>query len=121
VRAAVFSVDEKTQCQALDRTQPSPPLKPGRAGTMTHDDNRHATVDLFAAMNLATGQVLTELRKTHTGADVLRVLQADRRRGAARTERACGPGQPGLRTARRSSPRGGRIRGHLIPFRHDPS
>jgi transposase len=75
VRAAVFSFDEKTQCQALDRTQPSLPMKPGRAGTMTHDYKRNGTIDLFAAMNLATGQVLTEFRKTHTGADVLRFFK----------------------------------------------
>jgi transposase len=43
-RAVVFSFDEKTQCQALDRTQPSLPLKPGRAGTMTHDYKRHGTI-----------------------------------------------------------------------------
>ena len=71
-RAVVFSFDEKTQCQALDRTQPSLPMKAGRAGTMTHDYQRNGTVDLFAAMNVATGQVLTELRKGHTGVDVLR-------------------------------------------------
>ncbi len=52
-RAVVFSFDEKTQVQALDRTQPSLPMKPGRAGTMTHDDKRHGTVDLFAALNVA--------------------------------------------------------------------
>src|SRR2546421_2547306 len=75
VRAAVFSFDEKTQCQALDRTQPSLPLEPGRAGTMTHDYKRNGTTDLFAAMNLATGQVLTEFRKTHKGADVLRFFR----------------------------------------------
>src|SRR6059058_1506635 len=75
VRAAVFSFDEKTQCQALDRTQPSLPLEPGRAGTMTHDYKRNGTTDLFAAMNLATGQVLTEFRKTHKGADVLRFFK----------------------------------------------
>ena len=68
----VFSFDEKTQCQALDRTQPSLPMKPGRAGTMTHDYKRNGTIDLFAAMNVATGEVLTDLRKGHTGADVLR-------------------------------------------------
>jgi hypothetical protein len=50
-RAVVFSLDEKTQCQALDRTQPSLPLKPGRGRTMTHDYKRNGTVDLFAAMN----------------------------------------------------------------------
>jgi transposase len=70
-RAAVFCFDEKTQCQALDRTQPSLPLKPGRAGTMTHDYKRHGTTDLFAAMNLATGEVLYDCRRHHRGADVL--------------------------------------------------
>jgi len=74
-RAVVFSFDEKTQCQALDRTQPSLPMKPGRAGTMTHDYKRNGTIDLFAAMNLATGEVLTDLRKGHTGADVLRFFK----------------------------------------------
>jgi hypothetical protein len=64
VRAAVFSFDEKTRCQALDRTQPSLPMKPGRAGTMTHDDKRNGTIDLFAAMNIAAGQVLTEFSMT---------------------------------------------------------
>ena len=59
-RAVVFSFDEKTQCQALDRTQPSLPMKPGRAGTMTHDYKRNGTIDLFAAMNVATGEVLTD-------------------------------------------------------------
>jgi transposase len=70
-RAAVFCFDEKTQVQALDRTQPSLPMTPGRAGTMTHDYRRHGTVDLFAAMNLATGEVLHDLRDRHTGRDVL--------------------------------------------------
>ena len=70
-RAVVFSFDEKTQCQALDRTQPSLPMTPGRAGTMTHDYKRNGTTDLFAAMNVATGEVLTDLRKCHSGADVL--------------------------------------------------
>ena len=70
-RAVVFSFDEKTQCQAMDRTQPSLPMVPGRAGTMTHDYKRNGTTDLFAAMNLATGQVLTHCRKGHTAKDVL--------------------------------------------------
>jgi len=74
-RAVVFSFDEKTQCQALDRTQPSLPMKRGRAGTMTHDYKRNGTIDLFAAMNLATGEVLTDLRKGHAGADVLRFFK----------------------------------------------
>ena len=70
-RAAVFCFDEKPQIQALDRTQPSLPMKPGRAGTMTHDYKRNGTVDLFAAMNVATGKVIYDTRKRHTGADVL--------------------------------------------------
>jgi transposase len=74
-RAAVFSYDEKTQCQALDRTQPSLPMKPGRAGTLTHDYKRNGTVDLFAAMNLATGEVLTDTGKGHAGVDVLRFFK----------------------------------------------
>jgi transposase/transcriptional regulator with XRE-family HTH domain len=74
-RAVVFSYDEKTQCQALDRTQPSLPMKAGRAGTMTHDYKRNGTIDLFAAMNIATGEVLTHLHKGHAGADVLRFFK----------------------------------------------
>jgi transposase len=74
-RAVVFSFDEKTQCQALDRTQPSLPMKRGRAGTMTHDYKRNGTIDLFAAMNVATGQVITDLRKGHAGSDVLRFFK----------------------------------------------
>jgi hypothetical protein len=70
-RAVVFSFDEKTQCQALDRTQPSLPLKPGRAKTMTHDYKRNGTIDLFAALNVGTGEVLHQTRKKHTAKDVL--------------------------------------------------
>jgi len=70
-RAVVFSFDEKTQVQALDRTQPSLPMKPGRGGTMTHDYKRHGTTDLFAAMNVATGEVLYDTKKRHTAVDVL--------------------------------------------------
>jgi len=70
-RAVVFSFDEKTQCQALDRTQPWLPMKRGRAATMTHDYKRNGTIDLFAAMDVATGEVHTRMHKGHTGADVL--------------------------------------------------
>ena len=70
-RAVVFSFDEKTQCQALDRTQPSLPMKPGRAQTMTHDYKRNGTTDLFAALNVATGNVIHDTKKRHTGNDVL--------------------------------------------------
>jgi transposase len=70
-RAVVFSFDKNTQCQALDRTQPSLPLKPGRAKTMTHDYKRHGTLDLFAALNVGTGEVLHQTRRRHTAEDVL--------------------------------------------------
>ena len=70
-RAIVFCFDEKTQCQALDRTQPSLPIKPGRAATMTHDYKRNGTVDLVAAMNVGTGEVLHQTRKRHTANHVL--------------------------------------------------
>jgi transposase len=69
--AAVFCFDEKTQIQALDRTQPSLPMIPGRAGTLTHDYKRNGTIDLFAALNIGTGEVLHDLRPRHAGTDVL--------------------------------------------------
>lgn len=59
-RAVVFSVDAKTQIQALDRTQPGLPLKKGRLGTMTHDYKRHGTTTLFAALNVASGEIVAE-------------------------------------------------------------
>jgi transposase len=69
--AAVFCFDEKTQCQALDRTQPSLPMVPGRAGTTTHDYKRNGTIDLFAALNVGTGEIVHDTRHAHTGTDVL--------------------------------------------------
>src|SRR5207248_6523421 len=54
VHAVVVSIDEKSQIQALDRTQPGLPLKPGKCGTMTHDYKRHGTTTLFAAFNVST-------------------------------------------------------------------
>jgi len=70
-RAVVFSFDEKTQCQALDRTQPSLPMTKGRGETMTHDYKRNGTTDLFAALNVGTGEVLAATRKSHKATDVL--------------------------------------------------
>src|SRR5664280_2059533 len=70
-RAVVFSFDEKTQVQALDRTQPSLPMKKGRGTTLTHDYKRHGTTDLFADMNVATGEVLFDTKKSHKATDVL--------------------------------------------------
>lgn len=74
-RAAVLCFDEKTQCQALDRTQPSLPLTKGRAGTMTHDYKRHGTTDLFAALDVATGETLIHTRRSHNHQDFLFFLK----------------------------------------------
>jgi transposase len=68
-QAIVFSVDEKSQIQALDRTQPSLPIKKGRSGTMTHDYKRYGTTTLFAALNTLTGTVLSQCRSRHTNQD----------------------------------------------------
>jgi transposase len=63
--AVVLSVDEESQIQALDRTQPGLPLKKGRAGTMTHDYERHGTTTLFAAMNVLDGTVIGRNMQRH--------------------------------------------------------
>jgi transposase len=70
-KAVVFSFDEKSQCQALDRTRPSLPMVRGRAQTMTHDYKRNGTIDLFAALNVGIGEVLTECRSGHSAREVL--------------------------------------------------
>lgn len=74
-RAVVFSFDEKSQIQALDRTQPGLPLKPGRCGTLTHDYKRHGTTTLFAALDVATGEILHECRPRHRHQEFLRFLR----------------------------------------------
>jgi transposase len=74
-RAIVLSVDEKTQVQALDRTQPMLPLRPGQVERHTHDYKRHGTLSLFTALEVATGQVTNEARARHTGADFLAFLR----------------------------------------------
>ena len=73
--AAVFSFDEKSQIQALDRTQPGLPMKKGRCETMTHDYKRHGTTTLFAALNLATGEVIGKTYRKHRHQEVLRFLR----------------------------------------------
>ena len=74
-RAIVLSVDEKTQIQALDRTQPMLPLRPGGVARRTHDYKRNGTTSLFAALEIATGTVTQEARARHTGADFLAFLR----------------------------------------------
>ena len=73
--ALVLCVDEKTQIQALDRTQPGLPLKKGRCGTMTHDYKRHGTTTLFAALNVLEGTVIGTCMKKHRHQEYLKFLQ----------------------------------------------
>ena len=74
--AVVLSVDEKSQIQALDRTQPGLPMKRGRAGTMTHDYKRHGTTTLFAAMNVLDGTVIGHNMQRHRHQEFIRFLNA---------------------------------------------
>jgi len=73
--AAVFSFDEKSQIQALDRTQPGLPMKKGRCTTTTHDYKRHGTTTLFAALDMATGKVIGKTYRKHRHQEVLRFLR----------------------------------------------
>jgi transposase len=77
-KALVLSVDEKSQIQALDRTQPGLPLKKGRARTMTHDYNRHGTTALFATLDVAAGNVIGERMGRHRHQEFLRFLRTPR-------------------------------------------
>jgi transposase len=74
--ALVLSVDEKSQIQALDRTQPGLPIKKGRAGTMTHDYKRHGTTTLFAALNIVEGKVIGRCMQRHRHQEFIRFLNA---------------------------------------------
>ena len=73
--ALVLCCDEKTQIQALDRTQPGLPLKRGRGKTMTHDYKRNGVTTLFAAMNMQTGEVLSMTEQLHRHQEWLRFLK----------------------------------------------
>jgi transposase len=74
-RAVVLCVDEKSQIQALDRTQASLPMKRGRAGTMTHDYKRHGTTTLFAALDTLTGVVIGQCLPRHRHQEFLKFLR----------------------------------------------
>jgi transposase len=73
--ALVFSVDEKSQIQALDRTQPGLPLVPGRCGTMTHDYKRHGTTTLFTALNTLDGKVIGSCMPRHRHQEWIKFLE----------------------------------------------
>jgi len=74
--AVVLSIDEKSQIQALDRTQPGLPLKKGRCGTMTHDYKRHGTTTLFAALDVLNGKVIGRCMQKHRHQEYIRFLDA---------------------------------------------
>ena len=73
--ALVLSCDEKSQIQALDRTQKSLPMFPGRLGTLTHDYKRHGTTTLFAALNVADGTLITQCQQRHRHQELIKFLQ----------------------------------------------
>ena len=75
-QAVVLSIDEKSQIQALDRTQPGLPIKPGRCGTMTHDYKRHGTTTLFAALNVLDGSIIGRCMQQHRHEEFIRFLNA---------------------------------------------
>jgi transposase len=72
--AVVLSLDEKSQIQALDRTQPGPPMKNGRCATMTHDYKRHGTTTLFAALDILEGTVIGRCMQRHRHQEFIRFL-----------------------------------------------
>jgi transposase len=72
----VLSIEEKSQIQALDRTQPGLPMKKGRCGTMTHDYKRHGTTTLFAALNVLNGKVIGRCMQRHRHQEFIRFLNA---------------------------------------------
>lgn len=77
--AMVLSVDEKTQIQALDRTQPMLPIRPGQVARRTHDYKRHGTTSLYAAFDVATGEVMGRITQRHRAKEFLQFLrQIDR-------------------------------------------
>jgi len=78
--AVVLSMDEKTQIQALERTQPMLPLRPNLPARQTHDYRRHGLTSLYAALEVASGKVLGECSERHTAADFLRFLKLLNRR-----------------------------------------
>ena len=84
--AIVLCCDEKSQVQALDRTQPGLPMKKGRAATMTHDYKRNGTTTLFAALNVLDGQVIGQCQQHHTHTEWLKFLrQIDRQTPKGKT------------------------------------
>ena len=74
-KAIVLCIDEKSSVQALDRTQPSLPMKQGRAQTITHDYQRHGTATLFAALDVLTGKIIGQCPPRHRHPELLKFLR----------------------------------------------
>jgi len=117
--AAVLCVDEQTQIQALNRTQPLLPLRPGLPARQTHDYRRNGLTNLFAALDAALGKVLGECRPRHTSADFLSFLKKVARRypgelhvildnASTHKTPTCRPGSPRIPGSTSTSPRRGR-------------
>ena len=98
-RAIVLCVDEKSQVQALDRTQPLLPMTPGQAERRTHDYVRNGTTSLFAALNVATGEVIGQCHRRHRHQEFLKFLDEVDATRAARAGRGDPPGAGQLRDA----------------------
>jgi transposase len=127
--ALVLSVDEKSQIQALDRTQPGLPIKRGRAGTMTHDYKRNGTTTLFAALNTLDGKVIGQCLPRHRHQEFLKFLRTINRqtdkgvdthgqaRGTFITQASLdlNPGVPGTQRTSVSSPHLSRLWIQNIP------
>ena len=97
-KAVVLCVDEKSQIQALDRTQPGLPMKKGRCGTMTHDYKRNGTTCLFAALNVLEGKVIGSCYPRHRNGEFLEISAQDRPRNTPEPGRPHDSGQ--LRNSR---------------------
>ncbi len=91
--ALVFCVDEKSQIQALDRTQPLLPLQPGQLERRTHDYKRNGTTSLFAALELKTSRVIGQLHRRHRSVEFRKFPGRNRSPGAGSTRRSSDPGQ----------------------------
>src|SRR5229473_2251313 len=112
--ALVLSVDEKSQIQALDRTQPGLPMKKGRCGTMTHDYKRHGTTTLFAALDVLDGTVIGQCMARHRHQEFIRFPQQDQPRDPGR----CGAAPDRRQLCDAQAPQGPRLArtAQALPF-----
>ena len=116
---AVVSINEKGQIQALDRTQPGLPLKPGRCGTMTHDYKRHGTTTLFAALNILDGTVIGRCTRRHRHQEFIRFLNTvERAVPAGKVIHAIADNYAAHKTVQRPQ-KAGRSSAQDVPFHAD--